>query len=139
MFLDNSQIGSKITSKRVCQFLEFCRPHSYILVDKHPCRHDPSHVVTHRIQSTITEFADVLLRTQVPRKPSRWSLFLKSMEMMVRVLTVMLTFSIKSIIYEKYLLYPTSLTCLRKPLHTHSCYQQECHQVIEGWYQFVSQ
>lgn len=77
------QIGSKFTSKRLGQFFEFCFPHPYILIDKHPCRHDPSHIVTHRIQSTITEFADVLLKTEVPRNPSKWIIFLKAVNMMV--------------------------------------------------------
>jgi len=86
LVLNNSQIGSKITSKRISQFLEFHSPHAYILVDKHPCRHDPSHIVTHRVQSMITEFTDILLRIQVSRKLSKWSLFLKAMDMTVTVI-----------------------------------------------------
>ncbi|ONK69405.1 uncharacterized protein A4U43_C05F22510 [Asparagus officinalis] len=77
------QIGSKITSKRIGQFLEFSCPQSYILVDSHPCRHDPSYIVTHRVQSTVTEFTDVLLKVQVSKNASNWSLFLKALNMMV--------------------------------------------------------
>ncbi|KAJ0242827.1 2-oxoglutarate decarboxylase/hydro-lyase/magnesium ion-binding protein [Hirschfeldia incana] len=60
------QIGSRITSKRVSQVLEKCFPFAYILVDKHPCRHDPSHLVTHRVQSNIVQFADCVLKSLFP-------------------------------------------------------------------------
>uniref|UniRef100_A0A0D9VHL4 Mandelate racemase/muconate lactonizing enzyme C-terminal domain-containing protein n=1 Tax=Leersia perrieri TaxID=77586 RepID=A0A0D9VHL4_9ORYZ len=71
------QIGSRITSKRVGTYLESCSPTSYILIDAHPCRHDPSHVVTHRIQATIAEFAASLWQCNFQRKTSRWSDILK--------------------------------------------------------------
>uniref|UniRef100_A0A0D9YU58 Mandelate racemase/muconate lactonizing enzyme C-terminal domain-containing protein n=1 Tax=Oryza glumipatula TaxID=40148 RepID=A0A0D9YU58_9ORYZ len=67
------QIGSRITSKRVGTYLESCSPSSYILIDAHPCRHDPSHVVTHRIQATITEFAASLCQCNFQTKTSSWS------------------------------------------------------------------
>ncbi|XP_062219458.1 protein PHYLLO, chloroplastic isoform X3 [Phragmites australis] len=66
------QIGSRITSKRVGMFLESCFPSSYILIDRHPCRHDPSHVVTHRIQASVAEFAASLCQRTFQRKTSRW-------------------------------------------------------------------
>ncbi|KAH9607030.1 hypothetical protein KSS87_013805 [Heliosperma pusillum] len=77
------QIGSKITSKRISQFLEHCFPCPYIMVDKHPCRHDPSHIVTHRIQSTISEFAACLLKSTPPRLPRKWSSILKAVDSVV--------------------------------------------------------
>ncbi|XP_019053464.1 PREDICTED: protein PHYLLO, chloroplastic isoform X2 [Nelumbo nucifera] len=77
------QIGSRITSKRIAQMLEICSSCSYIMVDKHPYRHDPSHIVTHRIQSTITEFADSLIGVHLPRKTSKWSMFLQALNKMV--------------------------------------------------------
>ncbi|KAF0928968.1 hypothetical protein E2562_011059 [Oryza meyeriana var. granulata] len=67
------QIGSRITSKRVGTYLESCCPSSYILIDAHPCRHDPSHIVTHRIQATIAEFAASLCQCSFQRKTRRWS------------------------------------------------------------------
>ncbi|XP_066320865.1 protein PHYLLO, chloroplastic-like isoform X7 [Miscanthus floridulus] len=67
------QIGSRITSKRVGMFLETSFPSSYILIDRHPCRHDPSHVVTHRIQANVAEFAASLCRCTFQRKRSRWT------------------------------------------------------------------
>ncbi|CAF1905444.1 unnamed protein product [Brassica napus] len=65
------QIGSRITSKRVSQVLEKCFPFAYILVDKHPCRHDPSHLVTHRVQSNIVQFADCVLKSIFPWRRSK--------------------------------------------------------------------
>ncbi|KAM3241842.1 hypothetical protein ACQJBY_054524 [Aegilops geniculata] len=66
------QIGSRITSKRMEMFLESCFPSSYILIDTHPCRHDPSHVVTHRIQTSVADFAASLCQCNLERKTSRW-------------------------------------------------------------------
>ncbi|XP_065045713.1 protein PHYLLO, chloroplastic-like isoform X3 [Musa acuminata AAA Group] len=77
------QIGSRITSKRIIQLLELCSPSSYILVDEHPCRHDPSHIVTHRIQSTIIEFAHILRKYYFPKQAGTWNIFLKELNMMV--------------------------------------------------------
>ncbi|XP_048503546.1 protein PHYLLO, chloroplastic isoform X4 [Beta vulgaris subsp. vulgaris] len=71
------QVGSKITSKRISRFLEHCFPCSYIMVDRHPCRHDPSHIVTHRIQSTISQFAGCLLKVIFPSRNSEWCRFLQ--------------------------------------------------------------
>lgn len=77
------QIGSRITSKRVCQILEECAPFSYIMVDKHPLRHDPSHIVTHRIQTTIFDFVSCLLKATVPHSKSMWSISLQLLSKMV--------------------------------------------------------
>jgi len=73
LMLFDWQIGSRITSKRVGMFLETSFPSSYILIDRHPCRHDPSHVVTHRIQANVAEFAASLCRCTFQRKRSRWT------------------------------------------------------------------
>lgn len=82
-FLYLVQIGSRITSKRVCQILEECAPFSYIMVDKHPLRHDPSHIVTHRIQTTIFDFVSCLLKATVPHSKSMWSISLQLLSKMV--------------------------------------------------------
>ncbi|KAK9114479.1 hypothetical protein Syun_021276 [Stephania yunnanensis] len=77
------QIGSRMTSKRISQMLVECIPHSYIMVDKHPHRHDPSHIITHRVQSTITEFVGALMNVEFPKTSSKWSCFLQALSMMV--------------------------------------------------------
>ncbi|WJX87640.1 hypothetical protein P8452_69808 [Trifolium repens] len=77
------QIGSRITSKRICQILQECAPFSYIMVDKHPFRHDPSHIVTHRIQTTIFYFVGCLLKATVSHSRSMWSSSLQLLSKMV--------------------------------------------------------
>ncbi|XP_011009175.1 PREDICTED: protein PHYLLO, chloroplastic isoform X3 [Populus euphratica] len=77
------QIGSRITSKRVSQMVEECFPCTYILVDNHPCRHDPSHFVTHRVQCSIHQFADSLMKAQFPHRNSKWCCFLRVLNTMV--------------------------------------------------------
>ncbi|KAL2582256.1 hypothetical protein AAZV13_15G229700 [Glycine max] len=77
------QIGSRITSKRICQIIEDCAPFSYIMVDKHPHRHDPSHIVTHRIQTSIFEFVGCILKAAVPHTRSMWSTSLQLLSKMV--------------------------------------------------------
>ncbi|KAH7688939.1 isochorismate synthase / 2-succinyl-5-enolpyruvyl-6-hydroxy-3-cyclohexene-1-carboxylate synthase / 2-succinyl-6-hydroxy-2,4-cyclohexadiene-1-carboxylate synthase / O-succinylbenzoate synthase protein [Dioscorea alata] len=77
------QIGSRITSKRIGKMLESCSLHTYVLVDKHPNRYDPSHIVTHRIQSGIPEFVDVLTRINFSRTNRKWGALLKELDMMV--------------------------------------------------------
>ncbi|KAL7171373.1 hypothetical protein ACSBR2_036094 [Camellia fascicularis] len=77
------QIGSRITSKRISQMLEDCFPCSYIIVENHPSRHDPSHIVTHRIQSSIVQFADCMLKAHIPQISSKWCGFLQVVDKMV--------------------------------------------------------
>ncbi|GLU04852.1 hypothetical protein SLE2022_219810 [Rubroshorea leprosula] len=77
------QIGSPITSKRISQFLEECFPCKYILVENHPCRHDPLHLVTHRIQSSIMEFVSHLLKVHVPHRINKWCGYLQGLNKMV--------------------------------------------------------
>lgn len=73
------QIGSRITSKRVAQLLESCFPCSYIMVDNHPSRHDPSHIVTHRIQCAIPQFADHLITACTPHARRKWECVLQAL------------------------------------------------------------
>ncbi|KAM7464415.1 hypothetical protein LguiA_032536 [Lonicera macranthoides] len=77
------QIGTRITSKRISQMLEDCSPCSYIVVDNHRSRHDPSHIVTHRIQSTITQFTDCVLKACIPQRSTKWNCFLHTLDKMV--------------------------------------------------------
>lgn len=53
------------------------------MVDEHPGRHDPSHIVTHRIQSTVLEFVGCLLKAGFPRNRSKWTATLQALNMMV--------------------------------------------------------
>ncbi|XP_040374185.1 protein PHYLLO, chloroplastic isoform X8 [Rosa chinensis] len=78
-----NQIGSRITSKRIAKMLEESFPCSYIMVDKHPFRHDPSHIVTHRVHSNIFEFADYILKAEFPHLSKEWSTYLQMINAMV--------------------------------------------------------
>ena len=77
------QIGSRITSARIQEMLEHSFPCSYIMVDNHPRRHDPLHIVTHRIRSTSTEFTNYLLKACSPYLCSKWNGYLRALDMMV--------------------------------------------------------
>ncbi|KAL8268839.1 hypothetical protein R6Q59_002637 [Mikania micrantha] len=78
------QIGSRITSKRISQMLQDCFPCPYMLIDNHPSRHDPSHIITHRIHSSITQFTNWVLESCVTTHiNSKWINFLCSINMMV--------------------------------------------------------
>jgi len=48
--------GNQPVSKRLLQFLESTRPENYIRIANHPDRLDPSHQVTMRIESDISDF-----------------------------------------------------------------------------------
>ncbi|KAI5055725.1 hypothetical protein GOP47_0029246 [Adiantum capillus-veneris] len=60
------QIGSRLTSKRLAMFLETCQPSPYILVEEHPFRHDPSHLLTHRVHGSVIEFVTQLVLCSAP-------------------------------------------------------------------------
>lgn len=55
------QLGSRVTSKRTSTFLDGLPLRAYILVDSHPFRHDPSHVLSHRVEMGIATFVDAVL------------------------------------------------------------------------------
>ncbi|KAI7979092.1 hypothetical protein LOK49_Contig516G00002 [Camellia lanceoleosa] len=77
-------IGSRITtSKQISWMLEDCFPCSYIVVVNHPSRRDPSHIVTHRIQSIIAQFADCMLKAHISQISSKWCGFLQAVDKMV--------------------------------------------------------
>ncbi|MFQ5628991.1 MAG: 2-succinyl-5-enolpyruvyl-6-hydroxy-3-cyclohexene-1-carboxylic-acid synthase [bacterium] len=54
------QVGSRITSKRLRQFLKKLQPSSYVLIANHPYRHDPGHHVSMRLEADIPAACDVL-------------------------------------------------------------------------------
>ncbi|KAL2234920.1 UNVERIFIED_CONTAM: Protein PHYLLO, chloroplastic [Sesamum indicum] len=76
------QIGSRITGRRISQMIEHCSPCPYIMVDTHPGRHDPSQIMTHRIQSTIAQFSDCLIKCCTPRVSKKWREFIRGLDMM---------------------------------------------------------
>ncbi|XP_057848584.2 protein PHYLLO, chloroplastic isoform X2 [Cryptomeria japonica] len=77
------QVGSRLTSKRIAKLLEDCRPDVYIMVANHPYRHDPSHILTHRIQASVVGFAAAIRELHVPKGMASWSKWLKVLNDMV--------------------------------------------------------
>jgi len=77
------QVGCKIISKCVAQRLKDCRPHAYIMVQNHPYRHDPSHILTHRIQASIVDFAAVIREFCTPKEMDSWCKWLQVLNNMV--------------------------------------------------------
>lgn len=71
------QIGGGLISKRVTAFLETSGAKAYIMVEEHPFRSDPSHILTHRVQAGTTGFVAALLKT-LP-KPSHENAFLHTL------------------------------------------------------------
>ncbi|KAH6797875.1 2-oxoglutarate decarboxylase/hydro-lyase/magnesium ion-binding protein [Perilla frutescens var. hirtella] len=76
------QIGSRITGRRIFQMIEQCCPCPYILVDDHPGRHDPSHIITHRIQSSISQFSDSVIKCCTPDERKIWKEFIQGLDKM---------------------------------------------------------
>ncbi|MEW6411455.1 MAG: 2-succinyl-5-enolpyruvyl-6-hydroxy-3-cyclohexene-1-carboxylic-acid synthase [Candidatus Zixiibacteriota bacterium] len=59
--------GGVMTSKRLNQYLSDRGPRNYIHIADHPFRHDPNHVVTHRIQADINAACSGLASTLKPK------------------------------------------------------------------------
>ncbi|PIN25904.1 Isochorismate synthase [Handroanthus impetiginosus] len=75
------QIGSRITGRRIAQMIEHCSPRSYIMIDDHPGRHDPSHIMTHRIQSSIPRFGEWLTKNSTPGASKKLMEFIRGLDM----------------------------------------------------------
>jgi 2-succinyl-5-enolpyruvyl-6-hydroxy-3-cyclohexene-1-carboxylate synthase len=54
------QIGSRMVSKRLLQFIEKMPVKEYMLIADHPFRHDPGHQLSRRLASDISLFCDSL-------------------------------------------------------------------------------
>ncbi len=63
------QFGDRIVSKPVIKWIEKFPPPLYAMVADHPFRHDPAHLLTHRVQCDPTLFAELILHG-LSRRPS---------------------------------------------------------------------
>lgn len=54
------QIGDRILSKRFLEYWEIHPPRHYIMIADEPSRHDPAHIVSHRIESNIEKLCEEL-------------------------------------------------------------------------------
>jgi 2-succinyl-5-enolpyruvyl-6-hydroxy-3-cyclohexene-1-carboxylate synthase len=62
-------LGDRLVSKPLMQWMQRCASPIYALVAEHPVRHDPSHSLTHRLQSDPSLFCEQLL-SWIPRRIS---------------------------------------------------------------------
>ncbi|XP_051146167.1 protein PHYLLO, chloroplastic [Andrographis paniculata] len=76
------QMGSRITGRRIAQMIDQCTPCTYIMVDDHPGRHDPSNIMSHRIHSSITKFSEFLIKSSSPYACKNWREFIRGLDMM---------------------------------------------------------
>ena len=65
-------LGGNPVSKRLADYLERSRPLSYLLVNDHPFRQDPSHRVTQRVEAEVGQFCESLLPLLRKREESGW-------------------------------------------------------------------
>ncbi len=63
-------IGGRMTSKRLYQLINECRPSRYVMISAHPLRSDPLHRVTLRIQGRIADVCRAVCGRIKPRTPS---------------------------------------------------------------------
>jgi 2-succinyl-5-enolpyruvyl-6-hydroxy-3-cyclohexene-1-carboxylate synthase len=68
------QIGSPFVSKRLLQQLEACPPRAYVHVADHPCRHDPIHRISLRIETDAAAFCEQIAARLPARETSPWLL-----------------------------------------------------------------
>ncbi|EPS67916.1 hypothetical protein M569_06857, partial [Genlisea aurea] len=91
------QIGSRITGRRISQMIQDSSPCSYVLVDDHPGRHDPSHIVTHRILGPISHFCDNVIDSCNSSLSEEWREAIRGLGMMVALETSLLISSEKKL------------------------------------------
>ncbi len=70
-------LGGRMTSRRLAEFIEKCRPQKYIMALNHPLRNDPSHNVTLRVESAAGNFCQALYGNLKPRKENGYAALLK--------------------------------------------------------------
>jgi 2-succinyl-5-enolpyruvyl-6-hydroxy-3-cyclohexene-1-carboxylate synthase len=65
-------LGGGFVSKRLLQFLDRTRPHTYIVVKEHPFRYDPNHQVTHAVEADIAATCAALVPLIQHRADIAW-------------------------------------------------------------------
>ncbi len=64
-------LGDRLSSKRLLEWIEDLLPELYLMVADHPYRHDPSHILSHRIETDPALFCEQLLPL-IESKPFCW-------------------------------------------------------------------
>ncbi len=65
-------LGGVLTSKRYLQFVQKLNDTQYILVAETPYRQDPAHGITHRLETSISEFCERILENFTVPQNSDW-------------------------------------------------------------------
>jgi 2-succinyl-5-enolpyruvyl-6-hydroxy-3-cyclohexene-1-carboxylate synthase len=65
-------LGGQPVSKRLQQALAGRPPQVRVVVKDHPARHDPEHLVTHRVEASIAPFCEALLAGELPAGGGSW-------------------------------------------------------------------
>jgi len=62
------QLGGRMTSKECLSLIENAKLKEYIMILNHPLRNDPTHKVTLRVQSSVTQFCSSIISKLAQRK-----------------------------------------------------------------------
>jgi 2-succinyl-5-enolpyruvyl-6-hydroxy-3-cyclohexene-1-carboxylate synthase len=65
-------VGGRALSKRLEKFVDLSRSDPYIVVRENPFRLDPSHRVTHSVETNVVDFCDALSQALPEQAPSDW-------------------------------------------------------------------
>jgi 2-succinyl-5-enolpyruvyl-6-hydroxy-3-cyclohexene-1-carboxylate synthase len=72
------QIGTQIVSARLLKWIEKHPPTNYVAIIDDGERHDPSHLVSLRLEADLVEICDRIIRSLSPSIPSTWVQNLRS-------------------------------------------------------------
>jgi 2-succinyl-5-enolpyruvyl-6-hydroxy-3-cyclohexene-1-carboxylate synthase len=86
-------LGGSLVSKTTLQWIQKVNPRTYVMVADHPYRHDPNHILTHRIQCDPTLFCEQIVPF-ISRRGSWldiWQTYSENIENQIDSLTGQLT------------------------------------------------
>ena len=67
------QIGGPVTSKNLLHFLQAIPSRQYVRIADHPCRHDPGHRVSHRLEMKLDDVLRALESNERPYSDGEWN------------------------------------------------------------------
>jgi 2-succinyl-5-enolpyruvyl-6-hydroxy-3-cyclohexene-1-carboxylate synthase len=75
--------GGPVTSKKYWQFLETKFFQNFLVIKNDPNRYDPSHVVTHRVETDLVEFCTAIGNQIKVKSSHKWKTFLSESNQLV--------------------------------------------------------
>ena len=76
-------LGRPLTSKRYLNFVSMCKPDNYIMIDEHPYRQDPEHILNERYELNIKTFCEQITPILDRKSSSKWSSQINQFDVMV--------------------------------------------------------